>query len=67
MEIIVSEHLHLPTEADRRTPWRDPLSIGWQAHRRLLLLRLHWHDSTTRRRNTARTTKLRRRINGHQQ
>jgi hypothetical protein len=29
--------------------WRDPLALGWQAHRRLLLLKLHWHQSSARR------------------
>jgi hypothetical protein len=24
--------------------WRDPLSVGWRAHRNLLLLRLRWHE-----------------------
>ncbi len=37
--------------AERRTPWRDPLSMGWQAHRRILLLRLRWHSSATSRRD----------------
>lgn len=37
--------------AGRRTPWRDPLSMGWQAHRRILLLRLRWHSSATNRRD----------------
>ena len=38
-------------EADRATdrastaarPLRDPLSLGFQAHRQLMLLRLRWH------------------------
>lgn len=34
--------------------WRDPLSIGWQAHRRILLLRLRWHTSSARRRDVRR-------------
>ncbi|CAJ1508486.1 hypothetical protein [[Mycobacterium] burgundiense] len=62
----MSENLHMPTEAHRKAPWRDPLSIGWQAHRRLLLLRLHWHDSSSRRRDGAQTTVWRHRIGGHQ-
>jgi hypothetical protein len=24
--------------------WRDPLSVGFRAHRHLLLLRLRWHE-----------------------
>ncbi|WP_163742385.1 hypothetical protein [Mycolicibacterium fallax] len=28
--------------------WPDPLSLGWQAHRGLLLLRLRWHQSSPR-------------------
>lgn len=28
--------------------WRDPLSLGWQAHRGLLLLRLRWHEAAPR-------------------
>jgi len=34
--------------------WRDPLSVGWQAHRRLLMLRLRWHASSSRRRTPIR-------------
>ncbi|BBZ65861.1 hypothetical protein MINS_12900 [Mycolicibacterium insubricum] len=30
------------------TGWRDPLTLGWQAHRGLLLLRLRWHESAQR-------------------
>jgi hypothetical protein len=37
------------TQNHTESPWRDPLSIGWQAHRRLLLLRLRWHASSRRR------------------
>ncbi|MGY4649864.1 hypothetical protein [Mycobacterium sp. URHB0021] len=32
-------------ESSVRTPvWRDPLSVGWRAHRNLLMLRLRWHE-----------------------
>ncbi|WP_256371145.1 hypothetical protein [Mycobacterium sp. PS03-16] len=24
--------------------WRDPLTVGWRAHRQLLMLRLRWHE-----------------------
>jgi hypothetical protein len=28
-----------------RTPgWRDPLTVGWRAHRGILMLRLRWHE-----------------------
>ncbi len=39
--------------------WRDPLSIGWQAHRGLLLLRLRWHsrERTDQRASRAATTR----------
>jgi hypothetical protein len=36
------------TDKHTESRWRDPLSIGWQAHRGLLLLRLRWHASSTR-------------------
>ncbi len=36
------------TENRIESAWRDPLSIGWQAHRGLLLLRLRWHTSSSR-------------------
>jgi hypothetical protein len=26
--------------------WRDPLSVGFEAHRGLMLLRLRWHASS---------------------
>lgn len=32
------------SENKTEAAWRDPLSIGWQAHRGLLLLRLRWHS-----------------------
>ncbi|MEV3905038.1 hypothetical protein AB0K11_22180 [Mycobacterium sp. NPDC050551] len=28
----------------RASAWRDPLSVGWSAHRQLLMLRLRWHE-----------------------
>jgi hypothetical protein len=28
----------------RSAAWRDPLSVGWSAHRQLLMLRLRWHE-----------------------
>ena len=53
-------HTHEP-----KAPWRDPLSMGWQAHRRILLLRLRWHSSSERRRDL-RSTQFRRRVTrGH--
>jgi len=39
---------NIVTENYTEPAWRDPLSIGWQAHRRLLLLRLRWHASSKR-------------------
>ena len=39
---------------DSRTPagakWRDPLSVGFEAHRRLLMLRLRLRGNTAKRR-----------------
>ncbi|WP_161976398.1 hypothetical protein [Mycolicibacterium sp. CH28] len=29
--------------------WRHPLSLGFEAHRGLLLLRLQWHERAIRR------------------
>lgn len=50
------------TEKDTDTTWRDPLSLGWQAHRGVLLLRLRWHATSTRRRELRpATARLRRR------
>jgi hypothetical protein len=46
---IVSENVQ--DSGERRAPWRDPLSIGWEAHRHLMLLRLRWHDTAARRRH----------------
>ncbi len=37
------------TDSRNDPRWRDPLSLGWQAHRRLLLLKLRWHQSSARR------------------
>jgi hypothetical protein len=37
------------TENRTEPAWRDPLSVGWQAHRRLMMLRLRWHESSGRR------------------
>ncbi|MCV7413792.1 hypothetical protein [Mycolicibacterium litorale] len=32
-------------DVDSRTPaWRDPLSIGWRAHRQILMLRFRWTE-----------------------
>jgi hypothetical protein len=31
------------TDPSDKPGWRDPLTLGFQAHRRLLLLRLRWH------------------------
>ena len=37
--------VHTEPEAKAHTPaWRDPLSVGFRAHRHLLLLRLRWHE-----------------------
>jgi hypothetical protein len=37
--------VHTGPEAEAHTPaWRDPLSMGFRAHRHLLLLRLRWHE-----------------------
>jgi hypothetical protein len=45
----MTENLQLSNGApEPKAPWRDPLSMGWQAHRRILLLRLRWHTSATR-------------------
>ena len=39
------ENVHIEPEPKRHTPvWRDPLSVGWRAHRNLLMLRLRWHE-----------------------
>ncbi|EHI11283.1 hypothetical protein KEK_10328 [Mycolicibacterium thermoresistibile ATCC 19527] len=46
-------------EKDTAPVWRDPLSLGWQAHRGLLLLRLRWHASSSRRDERGVTTLLR--------
>ncbi|WP_157546362.1 hypothetical protein [Mycobacterium sp. IS-1742] len=28
-----------------RTPaWRDPLSVGWRAHRQILMFRFRWNE-----------------------
>ncbi|MBO0678165.1 hypothetical protein JRC04_11900 [Mycolicibacterium sp. S2-37] len=32
---------HIPP---RSTAWRDPLSVGWRAHRQILMLRFRWHE-----------------------
>lgn len=32
-------------QAVRKTQWRDPIALGFAAHRGALLLRLRWHDS----------------------
>jgi hypothetical protein len=40
--------VHTDPEAKAHTPvWRDPLSVGWRAHRNLLMLRLRWHERRT--------------------
>jgi hypothetical protein len=37
--------VHTEPEAKGHSPaWRDPLSVGFRAHRHLLLLRLRWHE-----------------------
>jgi len=28
----------------RHAGWRDPLSVGWRAHRQILMLRFRWHE-----------------------
>ncbi|MDR3660613.1 MAG: hypothetical protein P4L86_09485 [Mycobacterium sp.] len=37
----------MDTDTDRsaagRRSWADPLALGFQAHRQLMLLRLRWH------------------------
>lgn len=37
----------MDTDTGRVTPgrraWADPLALGFQAHRQLMLLRLRWH------------------------
>jgi hypothetical protein len=39
------ERVHTEPESKARTLlWRDPLSVGWRAHRNLLMLRLRWHE-----------------------
>jgi len=38
-----------PSRPARSRPWRDPLALSFAAHRGLLLLRLRWHERTTRR------------------
>ncbi|MET0450748.1 MAG: hypothetical protein ABW137_02830 [Mycobacterium sp.] len=37
--------MNIDREASARTPaWRDPFAIPFGAHRRVLLLRLRWHE-----------------------
>ncbi|MCV7424143.1 hypothetical protein H7K45_26655 [Mycobacterium yunnanensis] len=37
-------------DVEREHPaWRDPLSLSFRAHRRVLLLRLRWHERSTTR------------------
>jgi hypothetical protein len=39
------------TKAPKGTPvWRDPVGLGFRAHRNVLLLRLRWHASAAKRR-----------------
>lgn len=47
-------------------PWRDPLSLGFEAHRGLLLLRLRWHAAEPPRliRRSQSAPKRQRRIRG---
>jgi hypothetical protein len=40
--------------AVRTAAWRDPLSLSFRAHRRVLLLRLRWHERAATRPRTAR-------------
>jgi len=47
--VIVNEHSTAP-EPSR--PRRDPLSLGFEAHRGLLLLRLRLHNAATARRQS---------------
>jgi hypothetical protein len=49
-----------PDERFRTSAWRDPLSMGWSAHRQLLMMRLRWHErrdaAPTRRRPLSQLT-----------
>ncbi|WP_173008383.1 hypothetical protein [Mycolicibacterium sp. P1-18] len=36
----------------RAAAWRDPLSMSFRAHRRVLLLRLRWHERAATRPRT---------------
>ncbi|MCI4675757.1 hypothetical protein [Candidatus Mycolicibacterium alkanivorans] len=38
-----------PTRRHRARRLRDPLSVGFEAHRGLLILRLRWHERSARR------------------
>jgi len=43
----VLDNGRMDTDTGRNTPgrrvWADPLALGFQAHRQLMLLRLRWH------------------------
>ncbi|HEX7824986.1 MAG TPA: hypothetical protein VF477_08800 [Mycobacterium sp.] len=38
--------------------WRDPLSLSFEGHRRVLLLRLRWHASAADRRTRRQPRRL---------
>ncbi|MGX9792541.1 hypothetical protein [Mycobacterium sp. MMS18-G62] len=62
--------MHIEPESKARTHlWRDPLSVGWRAHRNLLMLRLRWHErraapASNRRRPLSKAHPPRRRVPG---
>jgi len=42
-----------PSRQHRPRRLRDPLSMGFEAHRGLLILRLRWHERAVRRASTS--------------
>jgi hypothetical protein len=47
------------TENNTEPARRDPLALSFEAHRRLLLLRLRWHASRSHRRRVHRRHRVR--------
>jgi hypothetical protein len=52
LERVRNEH----SKPSKGTPvWRDPVGLGFHAHRGVLLLRFRWHDSAAKRRPPTRS------------